>query len=295
MSISIFNIQIIYTYHHQARRMKNKNIMSVDLEDFFCDLPFESWSKYESRVLKNTNKILDLFEKYQIKATFFTLGYIAEKFPDLIKKIDDKGHEIASHSYAHLDIRKTTEKDFENDIIKSIEILEKIIGKRVLGFRAPYFSIDKKSFWAMKILSKYFKYDSSIFPVKTPLYGIRNAPRNIYKPNLTNPSIEDVESELIEIPLATDRIPIIGNIPIAGGFHLRFLPYFYIKYGLNKINKNNNSFIFYIHPKDLDPEMPKINEYAWHYYYNLSGATKKFEKILKDFEFCSVKDFLKLV
>ena len=93
--------------------MKNKNIMSVDLEDFFCDLPFESWSKYESRVLKNTNKILDLFEKYQIKATFFTLGYIAEKFPDLIKKIDDKGHEIASHSYSHLDIRKTTEKDFE--------------------------------------------------------------------------------------------------------------------------------------------------------------------------------------
>jgi len=275
--------------------MKNKNIMSVDLEDFFCDLPFESWSKYESRVLKNTNKILDLFEKYQIKATFFTLGYIAEKFPDLIKKIDDKGHEIASHSYSHLDIRKTTEKDFENDIVKSIKILEKIIGKKVLGFRAPYFSIDKKSFWAMKILSKYFKYDSSIFPVKTPLYGIRNAPRNIYKPNLTNPSIEDVESELIEIPLATDRIPIIGNIPIAGGFHLRFLPYFYIKYGLNKINNSNNSFIFYIHPKDLDPEMPKINEYAWHYYYNLSGATKKFEKILKDFEFCSVKDFLKLV
>ena len=295
MSISIFNIQIIYTYHHQARRMKNKNIMSVDLEDFFCDLPFESWSKYESRVLKNTNKILDLFEKYQIKATFFTLGYIAEKFPDLIKKIDDKGHEIASHSYSHLDIRKTTEKDFENDIVKSIKILEEIIGKKVLGFRAPYFSIDKKSFWAMKILSKYFKYDSSIFPVKTPLYGIKNAPRNIYKQNLTNPSIEDVESKLIEIPLATDRIPIIGNIPIAGGFHLRFLPYFYIKYGLNKINNNNNSFIFYIHPKDLDPEMPKINEYAWHYYYNLSGATKKFEKILKDFEFCSVKDFLKLV
>jgi polysaccharide deacetylase family protein (PEP-CTERM system associated) len=275
--------------------MKNKNIMSVDLEDFFCDLPFESWSKYESRVLKNTNKILDLFEKYQIKATFFTLGYIAEKFPDLIKKIDLKGHEIASHGYSHLDIRKTTEKDFENDVKKSIEILEKIIGKKVLGFRAPYFSIDKKSFWAMKILLKYFKYDSSIFPVKTPLYGIRNAPRNIYKPNITNPSIEDLETKLIEIPLATDRIPIIGNIPIAGGFHLRFLPYFYIKYGLNKINKNNNSFIFYIHPKDLDPEMPKINEYAWHYYYNLSGATKKFERILTDFEFCSVKDFLKLV
>ena len=268
--------------------------MSVDLEDFFCDLPFDTWSKYESRVLKNTNKILHLFEKYEIKATFFTLGYIAEHFPDLIKEIDSKGHEIASHSYSHLDIRKTTEEEFENDIKKSIDILEKIIGKKILGFRAPYFSIDQKSFWAMKILTKYFKYDSSIFPVKTPLYGIRNAPRNIYKPNITNPIIEDSKSNLIEIPMATDRIPIIGNIPIAGGFHLRFLPYFYIKHGLKKINKNKNSFIFYIHPKDLDPQMPKIKNYGWHYYYNLNGATRKFKKILADFEFTTVRDFLDL-
>ena len=272
-----------------------KNIMSVDLEDFFCDLPFNQWSKYESRVIKNTNKILELFKKYQVKATFFTLGYIAEQFPDLIKEIDKQGHEIASHSYAHLDIRKTTKEEFENDLKKSLGVIEKITGKKVLGFRAPYFSIDKKSFWAMEIISKYFKYDSSIFPVKTPLYGISNAPRNIYKPNLINPSIEDSKSSLIEIPMATHRIPIIGNIPIAGGFYLRFLPYFYIKYGLNKINKNGNPFIFYIHPKDLDPEMPKINEYAWHYYYNLNGATKKFEKILSDFKFYTVKDHLKLI
>ena len=274
--------------------MKVKNIMSVDLEDFFCDLPINQWSNYESRVIKNTNKILELFERYNIKATFFTLGYIAEKFPNLIKEIDSRGHEIASHSYAHLDIRKTTKEEFENDLKKSIEILEKIIGKKILGFRAPYFSIDEKSFWAMEILSKYFKYDSSVFPVKTPLYGISNAPRNIYRPNLTNPSLEDSKSNLIEIPMATHRIPVIGNIPIAGGFHLRFLPYFYIKYGLNKINKKGNSFIFYIHPKDLDPDMPKIDEYAWHHYYNLKGATKKFKNILEDFEFYTVKDFLKL-
>lgn len=275
--------------------MKLKNIMSVDLEDFFCDLPFDTWSQYESRVMKSTNKILELFEKYEIKATFFTLGYIAEKFPDLVKDIDGRGHEIASHGYAHLDIRKITKEEFENDLKKSIQILEKIIEKKVLGFRAPYFSIDKKSFWAMEVLSKYFKYDSSIFPVKTPMYGIRNAPRNIYKPNLTNPSAIDLKSKLIEIPMATHRIPIIGNIPIAGGFYLRFLPYFYIKYGLTKINENNNSFIFYIHPKDLDPEMPKINGYAWHYYHNLSGATMKFKKILEDFEFCTIKEFLKII
>ena len=274
--------------------MKIKNMMSVDLEDFFCDLPFDKWSEYESRVVKNTTKILELFEKYQVKATFFTLGYIAEKFPDLIKEIDSRGHEIASHGYAHLDIRKTSKDEFENDLKKSLEILEKIIGKKVLGFRAPYFSIDKKSFWAMEIISKYFKYDSSIFPAKTPLYGVKKAPRNIYKPNLTNPSIKDSKSNLIEIPMATHKIPIIGNIPIAGGFYLRFLPYFYIKHGLNKINEKENSFIFYIHPKDLDPNMPKIKKYGWHYYYNLSGATKKFERILKDFKFISVKEFLKI-
>ena len=274
--------------------MKMKNIMSVDLEDYFCDLPFEMWSQYESRVVKNTNKILELFKNNNVKATFFTLGYIAEKFPDLIKKIDSEGQEIASHSYAHLDIRKTTKDKFEEDLKKSINILEKITGKKILGFRAPYFSIDKKSFWAMEILSKYFKYDSSIFPVKTPLYGIKNAPRNIYKPNIINPIITDSKSNLIEIPMATDRIPLIGNIPIAGGFYLRFLPYFYMKYGLKKINKNENPFIFYIHPKDLDSKMPKINEYTWHYYHNLKGSIKKFEKILNEFNFITIKEFLKI-
>jgi len=274
--------------------MRIKNMMSVDLEDYFCDLPFEKWSKYESRVLKTTNKILDLFEKNKVKATFFTLGYIGEKFPDLIKEIDSRGHEIASHSYAHLDIRKVTKEKFESDLKKSVEILEKITGKKILGFRAPYFSIDKKSFWAMEILSKYFTYDSSIFPVKTPLYGIKNAPRNIYKPNIIDPTIIDSKSSLIEIPMATDRIPIIGNIPIAGGFYLRFLPYFYMKYGLKKINKNKKSFIFYIHPKDLDPEIPKIREYTWHHYHNLKKSTKKFEKILNDFEFTTIKEYLKI-
>ncbi len=269
-------------------------MMSVDLEDYFCDLPFETWSHYQSRILKNTEKILELFEKNNVKATFFTLGYIAEKFPDLIREIDNRGHEIASHSYAHLDIRKVTKEKFEEDLKKSIDILENITGKKILGFRAPYFSIDKKSFWAMEILSKYFKYDSSIFPVKTPLYGIKNAPRNMYKPNILNPLITDSKSNLIEIPMATDRIPIIGNIPIAGGFYLRFFPNSYVKYGLNKINKNNDSFIFYIHPKDLDPKMPRIKQYGWHHYYNLKGALKKFESILENFKFVTAKEYLKL-
>ena len=272
---------------------KINNIMSVDLEDYYCDLPFEKWGLFENRVEENTNKILDLFEKYEIRATFFTLGYIAEKFPELIKKIDDRGHEIASHGYSHQDIRKMSKEQFEIDLKRSIEILEKITGKKVLGFRAPYFSIDKKSFWAMEVLSKNVKYDSSVFPVRTPLYGIPNAPRIVYKPNIFNPEIKDENSKLIELPMATHRIPIIGNIPIAGGFHLRFLPYHYIRYGLNRINKENNSFVFYIHPKDLDPKMPKIKEYGWHYYHNLKGALKKFENVLNDFKFVTAKEYLK--
>lgn len=270
------------------------NIMSVDLEDYYCDLKFEKWNLYEDRVIENTNKILDLFEKFNVKATFFTLGYIAEKFPELVKEIDHRGHEIASHGYSHQDIRKISKEQFEMDLKKSLDILEKITGKKVLGFRAPYFSIDKKSFWAMEILSKYFKYDSSIFPVKTPLYGVPNAPRTIYKLNISNPEIKDDKSKLVELPLATHRIPMVGNIPIAGGFHLRFLPYQYIRYGLNRINKENNSFVFYIHPKDLDPKMPKIKEYAWHYYYNLKGALNKFERVINDFKFITAREYLKL-
>jgi len=270
------------------------NIMTVDLEDYYCDLPFSEWSNHQDRVVQNTELILELFSKYKIKATFFVVGYIAEKFPELIKKIFEKGHEIASHSYCHHDLRKISKEVFEDDLKKSIHILEKITGEKVLGFRAPFFSIDKKTFWALEILRKNVVYDSSIFPVRTPLYGVPNAPRNIYKPSAKNFVKEDKESNLIEIPLATHKIPIIGNVPIAGGFHLRFLPHRYISYGIKKMNNQNNPAMIYIHPKDIDPNMPKIKGYNWTYYYNLKSAQKKFEKILEKFQFTSVKELLKI-
>ena len=266
--------------------------MSVDLEDYYCDLPFSEWSKFEPRVEENTYLILDLFDKYNVKATFFTLGYIGEQFPDLLKEIDRKGHEIASHSYAHLDLRKSTKENVEEDLVKSINILENIIGKKINGFRAPFFSLDKSSFWAMQIIGKYFKYDSSIFPTKTPLYGIPDAPRFQYKPSLENPTIEDKNSKITEIPLATYKFPFIRNIPIAGGFYLRFLPYFLIKKGIRKINSSSQRAMIYIHPKDLDEKMPKIKEYNWYYYHNLKGGLKKFEKLLEDFDFSSVEKIL---
>ena len=274
--------------------MRITNFMSVDLEDYYCDLPISEWSKFESRIEENTYVILDLFDKYDVKATFFTLGYIGEQFPELVKEISKKGHEIASHSYSHLDLRKHTKENVEKDLVKSINILEKIVGKEIKGFRAPFFSLDQNSFWAMEIIGKYFKYDSSIFPTKTPLYGIPDAPRFQYNPSLENPIMKDKDSKLTEIPLATYKFPLVRNIPIAGGFYLRFLPYVIIKKGIEKLNSSTNRAMIYIHPKDLDKKMPKIKEYNWYYYHNLKGGLKKFEQLLQDFNFSSVEKILKI-
>lgn len=271
-----------------------KNIMSVDLEDYYCDLPFHTWNNYESRIVKTAKTLLGLFEKYHVQATFFTLGYIAEKHPELIEEIKSKGHELASHGYSHTDVRKMTKESFESDLLHSLEIIKKISGEKVLGFRAPFFSIVKQNLWAFDIIKKYLHYDSSIFPVKTPLYGIPDAQRYFYRLSQTNPLEEDPSGKFIEIPPATLRLPLIGNIPIAGGFHMRFLPLQILKIGIKKINKAGFPAMCYIHPKDLDPQMPRIKEYAWHYYWGLNDARKKFESLLKNFSFSSVRDVMAL-
>jgi len=270
-----------------------KNIMSVDLEDYFCDLPFSEWSHYKSRIEKTTKTILELFDKHNVKATFFVVGHIAEKFPDLIKEIYDKGHEISSHSYSHPDLRKISKEEFEKDLTKSLQILEKITGEKVLGFRAPLFSINSKNFWVYDFLRKYLKYDSSIFPIKSSYYGLPKAPREIYHPDLHDVTKKDDNQSFVEIPPSTYRI-LNYNFPIAGGFYFRFFPYFFLKKGFTKINKNNQPIIFYIHPKDLDIDMPKIDEYSWHFYFGKKNIIQKFEKLLKDFNFFTIKDSLNL-
>jgi peptidoglycan-N-acetylglucosamine deacetylase len=273
---------------------KIKNIMSVDFEDYFCDLPFEIWDKYKSRVTETTPILLELFSKYKIKATFFVVGYFAEKFPELIKEIHEEGHEIASHSFSHIDLRNTSKVEIEKDLLKSFNVLEKITGEKVLGFRAPFFSIDNSNSWIINFLKKHVKYDSSIFPVKSPLYGIPNAPRQIYHPSHENFLENDESEEFIEIPLLTNKIFSFYNLPSAGGFYFRALPSFLIFQGIKKFNNENRPAMLYFHPKDLDIDMPKIKEYSWHYYYGKRNIMKKFEKLLKKFEFTSAKDFLGL-
>lgn len=271
-----------------------KNIMSVDLEDYFCDLPFSEWEKYDSRVEQTTNLLIEIFKKYKVKATFFTLGYIADKFPNLIKHIHDNGHEIGTHSYSHIDLRRITKEEFKVDLLRSIQSIEKITGEKVLGFRAPFFSIDRNNFWIFDVLRQYLKYDSSVFPVKTPLYGISNAPREIYHPSITDITKKDDKQEFFEIPpLTYDIIPLI-TIPAAGGFHFRFLPYFITRNAVLQYNKNNKHAMFYIHPKDLDPEMPRLPEYKWHYHYGKKNILKKFVRLLTEFKFTTAKEVLGL-
>ena len=270
-----------------------KNIMSVDLEDYYCDLPFKEWENYDERVIHNTEIILKLFEKYDVSATFFTVGYIAEKHPELIQKIVSQGHEIASHSFFHTDLRTINKNEFEKELLRSINSLERISGERIHGFRAPFFSINKNNLWVFEIMKKYLKYDSSIFPVKTPLYGIPSAPRSIYHPSQNDITKEDQQEKFIEIPPLTLKI-LNYNLPVAGGFYFRFFPNFLIKQGIKKFNKNNSPAMFYIHPKDLDEKMPKIDSYSWHYYYGKNNIKEKFSDLLQCFKFNSTKEVLNL-
>ena len=270
------------------------NFMTVDLEDYFYDLPFSKWGRYEDKIVETTSILLDLFSKHNVKSTFFVVGYLAEKFPNLINEIQEKGHEIASHSYSHLDLRKATKNEVQKDLLKSFEIIENVTGERVMGFRAPFFSIDHSNSWIFEFLRKHVKYDSSIFPVKSPLYGIPEAPKVIYHPSKENFIKNDNTEELIEIPPLTYKIFSFYNLPVAGGFYFRALPYFLISKGIRKFNQNKNPAMLYFHPKDLDKNMPKIKEYSWHFYYGKKNIIKKFEKLLDDFKFTSVRDFLGL-
>ena len=270
-----------------------KNIMSVDFEDELLSLPSSERPLYEKQFTETTNILLNLLRKYNAKATFFTLGSTAENFPDLIKSIQEDGHEIASHSYSHIDLRKVSKDEFRKDFLKSLQVLENITGEKILGFRAPWFSIDHNNFWVFDFFRKYLKYDSSVFPVRTPLYGLPKAPREIYHPAVHDVTKNDDKESFIEIPPLTYRI-FFNNIPIGGGFFLRSLPYFLIKKSFEIFNKNNKPAMFYIHAHDLTSTLTKFSRNGWRKKYGTKNAIKKYEQLLKDFEFTTAKKILGL-
>lgn len=275
------------------------HFLSVDLEDWYTSAylrKFVTPQNFESRIQESTELILTLFDCLNVKATFFVLGSIAEKFPNLIAEIHHKGHEIASHGFSHTPLWELDKTKFEAELIKTNDILSSITNKKVYGFRAPYASLDHSTSWSIEVLEKQgFIYDSSIFPMKTPLYGVKNAPLVSYKISARNIALPDEKGSILEIPFSVIKTP-LGKIPCTGAIYNRFFPQ-----ALNQLLQGElakkQALNFYFHPWEIDPSIPKIkapilNRFVS--YYNVKIYLKKIEKTLGNFEFTSFEKKLKL-
>lgn len=264
-----------------------KNIFTVDTEDWFHanyeDDLFKNDTSIKSTVEENTEVYLEALEKTHSTATFFVLGFVAEQHPALVRLIAEAGHEIASHGYGHQLIYKQSPSAFRNDIRRSKHMLEDITGQEVIGYRAPSWSITEDSLWALAILQEEgFRFDSSIFPFKNFLYGISGAPRFPYLASRFN----QAAGKLVEVPPSTVRI--LGlNIPFSGGFYFRAMPYFFIQEFTKIVNRGGgNQVLFYLHPREIDPEQPRLKlkpRDALIHYYGIRSCKKKLERLLNDF------------
>ncbi len=270
-----------------------KNALNIDLEDWYHPefVRKQITGNPKSQIVDSTNQILKLLDKYNVKATFFILGNVAKKNPELIKKIYKKGHEIASHGMSHNPLWELDYSKFDKELKDFKKLIRKILGNniKIFGFRAPTFSIDNTTKYGIKcLINNQYRYDSSIFPVKTHIYGLKNAPYTIYKPNLNDLSQKDNNSNIIEFPLTILKFSKI-KIPISGGFYLRIFPYFILKLLLRRINSKKRPFIIYFHPWETYFKTPKIRNISFRNYfityYGINNCLKKIESLLQDFEF----------
>lgn len=262
------------------------NAMTVDVEDYFQVSAFEKhidknqWDSLLHRVDANTSKILDVFAEHQIKATFFTLGWVAERYPQLVKRIVADGHELASHGYEHIRVTEQTPTQFRADIRKTKQLLEAISGQPVIGYRAASYSIGAKNLWALQILEdEGFEYSSSIYPVKHDLYGMPSAPRFVFRP--------DNLSRLLEIPIST--LPVLGrNMPCGGGGFFRLYPYWISQKAYRHLNEvEQQPGIFYFHPWEIDPDQPRQQNLPFksrfRHYLNLDRMETRLVCLINDF------------
>jgi polysaccharide deacetylase family protein (PEP-CTERM system associated) len=270
------------------------NALSIDLEDWFHVhnmsqiIRREDWERCELRVVENTRRLLDLLTRYHTRATFFVLGWVAERVPDLIGEIERHGHEIASHGYSHTLLTQMTPESFETDLHKALHITRLIARQDVIGFRAPSFTITNKTLWALDILTRHgIRYDSSVFPIGFhPDYGMATAPLHIY----------NISPLLIEFPLSCASI--LGKrIPCSGGGYFRIFPYALTRRLIHYCNKRNHPIVFYLHPWEIDPAQPR-KKLPWlkqfRHYYNLDKTFNRLERLLNDFRFTSIREVLSL-
>lgn len=269
-----------------------RNALTVDVEDYFHVSAFsecidqKDWDSYPLRVENNTRRLLDLFDQHSVKATFFVLGWVAERTPGLVREIAARGHEVACHGYSHQLVYNQSPRIFREETIRSKTLLEDIIQAPVIGYRAASYSITGRSLWALDIIADAgFEYDSSIFPVRHDRYGIPDA--SVYPHRLKTPN----GSWLVEFPLSTARI--FGfRLPVAGGGYFRLYPYRLTRTGLKRINgRENKPFIFYLHPWEIDHEQPRISASRlsrFRHYNNLGKCESRLHKLMTDFSFTTV-------
>lgn len=272
-----------------------ENALTIDVEDYFQvaalaeAVKYDDWARMEYRAEANTDRILGLFSEAGVKATFFTLGWVAERSPKLVKRIADAGHEVASHGYSHQLIYNQTPEVFREETIRSKSILEDILGASVTGYRAASYSITNESRWALDILAEQgFTWDSSIFPVHHDRYGMPGTPRWPHR------LITDKGYELAEFPLSTLKFPGY-TLPIAGGGYFRLFPYWFSRMGLGSINRQGKPFVFYLHPWEVDPGQPRL-DVKWfsrfRHYNNLDVCEQRLAKLLSDFRFTTMSQVL---
>lgn len=262
------------------------NAMSVDVEDYFQVSAFNghiersSWDAIPTRVERNVENILELFAAHDTHATFFTLGWVAERHPGMVRAIAGAGHEIASHGYEHIRVTKQTREQFRRDITRTRKILEDISGQAVKGFRAASFSIDSSNLWALDELAEAgYRYSSSIYPVSHDHYGMPDAPRYPFHPQ---------DSELLEIPISTIEF-MNRRYPCGGGGFFRLLPYTLSRAAIRSINRNARAAaLFYFHPWEIDPGQPRQAglplKTRFRHYVNLSRMQSKIARLLNDFQ-----------
>ena len=266
---------------------------SVDVEDYFQVSGFENdigrddWDRHESRVVPNTQRVLDLLARHNVRATFFVLGWTAERHPELVRQIHDAGHEIGSHSYWHRLVYDLTPEEFRADLRKSREALEAACGATVTAYRAPSFSITRRSLWALDILAEEgFQIDSSIFAVHHDRYGIPDANPRLHRRTLP-------AGELWEFPPPVVRLPGV-NLPVGGGGYFRLYPFRWTSHCLARIERAGHPFVVYVHPWELDPEQPRLPAGTrlsrFRHYVNLHRTERKLDALLRRFAFGSVGD-----
>jgi polysaccharide deacetylase family protein (PEP-CTERM system associated) len=272
------------------------NAMTVDVEDYFHvaalakSIDRSTWDQREYRAEASTRRLLDVFEQSNIRATFFVLGWVAKRSPELIREIARRGHEIASHGMSHKLVYNQTPEEFSSETYESKALLEDIIGARVLGYRASTYSITRRSLWALDILKEAgFEYDSSIFPIRHDFYGIPDAPQ--VPTRIDTPK----GASIVEFPMSTASMFGV-RVPVSGGGYFRLLPYWLTRAGLNKLNGElRRPFIFYLHPWEVDPEQPRVRT-SWksrlRHYTNLSATETRLRRLIGEFRFGRVRDVL---